>query len=54
MADCPNCNVNHTHDELELVKSFSTGDSTYAYLKCPSCQSASDYSEWNAFSALYD
>jgi len=54
MADCPNCGAEHTHEELELVKSYSTMDSTYAYLECPTCETAHDYSEWDAFYALYD
>lgn len=54
MASCPNCDEDHTHGELELVRSFSTGDSTYAYLRCPSCQQYADYSEWGAFGAIYD
>lgn len=54
MAECPNCESEHSHDELELVESYSTFDTTYAYLKCPSCEDAFDYAEWDAFYALYD
>lgn len=54
MAECPNCGSEHTHDELEVVESYSTGDTTYAYLECPSCNESADYSDWDAFSALYD
>jgi endogenous inhibitor of DNA gyrase (YacG/DUF329 family) len=54
MAECPNCGAEHSHQNLELVESYSTGDTTYAYLKCPSCDEAADYSEWEAFSAIYD
>lgn len=54
MAECPNCGSDHSHDELTLEQSYSTGDSTYTYLRCPSCEQSADYSEWGAFSALYD
>lgn len=54
MAECPECGSDHTHDELDLVETYSTGDSTYAMLECPSCGVASDYSQWDAFYALYD
>lgn len=54
MAECPNCGSDHTHDELERVDSYSTADSTYVMLKCPTCENTADYSEWDAFYALYD
>jgi len=54
MAECPNCASEHTHDELTLVETSSTFDTTYAILKCPTCSGEYDYSEWDAFYALYD
>lgn len=54
MADCPNCGESHTFEELTVTKTYSTYDTTYAYLKCPSCEVASDYSDWDAFSAIFE
>ena len=54
MVECPVCESDHSHSELELVESYSTKTSTYAFLKCPSCGTASDYSTWDAFNHLYD
>jgi endogenous inhibitor of DNA gyrase (YacG/DUF329 family) len=54
MVECPNCKADHLHEDLELTESYSTGDTTYAYLKCPSCGKSADYTEWDAFYALYD
>lgn len=54
MAECPDCGAEHSHSELELVESYSTGDSTYALLECASCGGVFDYSEWDAFARLYD
>lgn len=54
MARCPNCNSEHSHDELKLTKSYSTETTNYAILRCPSCGKEADYTEWDAFYALYD
>jgi endogenous inhibitor of DNA gyrase (YacG/DUF329 family) len=54
MVECPNCESDHTHDELTIADSYSTSDTTYVYLKCPTCENSADYTEWDAFYALYD
>lgn len=54
MVECPNCGEDHSHDELTLVESYSDKTASYAILKCPSCGNKEDYTEWDAFYALYD